>query len=176
LRYAPPPSAALLAYCSKNWHLLYSYAKIGICRVCLDALHCVTPICWQPSNQPERTQSAHRRHIPLYHRCVLCVLCGYDNKSVCYMIRNAVHKRCILPEITGYGLRVTGYRLRVTGYRLRVTGWHAGDGYVMMPGLTRSVPNQVFIWMNAPIRLRRGGRFHSFSQKNSPCEFFCEKR
>jgi hypothetical protein len=36
---------------------------------------------------------------------------------------------------------------------------------MLFTGVMRSVPNQVFIWMNSPIRLRQGGRFFSFSQQ-----------
>ncbi|MFP4439728.1 MAG: hypothetical protein ACLFVO_20990, partial [Chloroflexaceae bacterium] len=37
-------------------------------------------------------------------------------------------------------------------------------------------PNQVFIWMNDPIRLRQGGRNLIFFTKNSRCEFFVKKK
>jgi hypothetical protein len=37
-------------------------------------------------------------------------------------------------------------------------------------------PNQVIAWMNGPIRLRQGGRFHSFSQKFcTSCKIFVKK-
>jgi hypothetical protein len=39
-------------------------------------------MCHQTSNQPEWTHRAQRRPVPVYHLCVLGVLCGYDNKSV----------------------------------------------------------------------------------------------
>jgi len=45
-----------------------------------------------------------------------------------------------------------------------------------MTRVTRSVPNQMFIWMNAPIRLRQGGRFLSFSQNIcTRCKCFVKK-
>jgi len=40
------------------------------------------PMRRQTSHQREQAQWAQRRHIPVHHRCVLGVLCGYDNKSV----------------------------------------------------------------------------------------------
>jgi len=44
-------------------------------------------------------------------------------------------------------------------------------------GVTRSVPNQVLIWMNGPIRLRQGGMGHSFSQKfYTLCKIFVKKK
>jgi hypothetical protein len=39
-------------------------------------------MCHQTSTQLEWAQRTQRRHIPVYHLCVLGVFCGYDNKSV----------------------------------------------------------------------------------------------
>jgi len=45
-----------------------------------------------------------------------------------------------------------------------------------MTRLTRSVPKQVFIWMNAPIRLRQGGKSQIFFTKILHfVQNFCEK-
>jgi hypothetical protein len=41
----------------------------------------------------------------------------------------------------------------------------AGGSLLLVTGGTRSVPNQVFTWINGPMRLRRGGRFHRFEKK-----------
>jgi hypothetical protein len=45
---------------------------------------------------------------------------------------------------------------------------------VSKSGVTRSVPNQVFILMNDPIRLQQGGRLHPCSQKIHKV-IFCEQ-
>ncbi len=42
----------------------------------------IIPMGRQTSNQQERAQWAQRRHVSVYHLCVLGVLCGYNNKLV----------------------------------------------------------------------------------------------
>jgi len=47
---------------------------------------------------------------------------------------------------------------------------------LFIPRVTRLVPNQVFTWMNSPLRLRQGGTDHSFSRTcGSPSHMFVKK-